>query len=95
MEDRYPYIRFVVDAAQVIAAVVGLIVLLGGTLSSCHQGGLAGFVDFMITVAGAGVAYVAVMVQIETLRVFLDVESGVRALRQHPPDEPGAPHAGG
>ena len=95
MEDRYPYIRFVVDAAQVIAAVVGLIVLLAGTLSSCQQGGWTGLIDLVIAVAAAAVAYVAVMVQIEALRVFLDIESGVRALRRDPPaDAAGTPKAG-
>lgn len=78
MEERYPYIRFVIDAAQLIAGAVAVIILLGGTISSCHQGGFGGVTSFVITVAIAGVAYVAVMVRIESLRVFLDIESATR-----------------
>ncbi|MFQ5667001.1 MAG: hypothetical protein ACE5I7_11285 [Candidatus Binatia bacterium] len=85
MEERYPYIRFVLDAAQLIAGAVGVIILLSGLISSCHHGGFGGFVAFLITLAIAGVAYVAVMVWIESLRVFLDIESSTRRLLDNPP----------
>jgi hypothetical protein len=84
MEERYPYIRFVIDAAQVIAGAVALIIVLGGTVSSCHQGGLGGFVRFVVTLGFAAVAYIAVMVRLESLRVFLDIESNQRQLLAAP-----------
>jgi hypothetical protein len=80
MDERYPYLRFVVDAAQVIAGVVAVIVFLGGTLSACRHGGFGGLVSFGITALTACLVYVAIMVQIEVLRVFLDIESATRQL---------------
>ncbi len=90
MEDRYPYIRFVLDAAQLIAGAVGVLILLGGTINSCHHGGFGGLVSFVITVAFAAVAYVVVMVKIEVLRVLLDIEGNARQLAaaQRPPGAP-------
>jgi hypothetical protein len=81
MEERYPYIRFVIDAAQLIAGAVALIVLLGGVVSSCHHGGFGGIVSFVITLVFAAVAYVVVMVEIEVLRVLLDIEQTTRQSR--------------
>ena len=78
MNDRYPYSRFVIDAAPVIAGAVAVIVLLGGTVQSCHHGGFGGFISFLITVAIAAVVYVAVMVKIEVLRILLDLETTTR-----------------
>ena len=94
MEDRYPYIRFVIDAAQPIAGAVALIVLLAGGVNSCHHGGFfGGLVSFLITVAFAAVAYVVVMVKIEVLRVLLDLEQTTRQSRSSP-QPPGASSAG-
>lgn len=89
MEERYPYIRFVIDAGQVIAGAVALIFFLGGTVSSCQQGGFGGFIGFLISIAIACIVYVAVMVWIETLHVFLDIENSTRQLQaaQRPPAE--------
>jgi hypothetical protein len=94
MEDRYPYIRFVIDAAQLIAGAVALIIVLGGALNSCHHGGFGGIVSFLITLAVAAVAYVVVMVKIEVLRVLLDIE---QTTRRPPPAQqtPGSPPAAG
>ena len=78
MEDRYPYLRFVIDAAQLIAGAVAVIIVLAGTLSSCHQGGFGGVFSFLITLAFAAVAYVVVMVKIEVLRVLSDIEQTTR-----------------
>lgn len=78
MEDRYPYIRFVIDAAQLIAGAVGVVILLGGTISSCHHGGVSGFISFVLTVIIAAVAYIIAMVEIEVLKIFVDVESNTR-----------------
>ncbi len=80
MEDRYPYIRFVIDAAQVIAGAVAIVVFFGGTVSACSRGGFGGFVSFVVTILIAGVTYVAVMIEVEILRVFLDIESATRQL---------------
>lgn len=93
MEERYPYIRLVIDAAQVIAGAVALIVFLGGTVSACQRGGVGGFLGFVIAILVAGVAYVAVMVQLETLRLFVDIESGTRELlaAQRQSAAPGSP----
>ena len=90
MEERYPYIRFIIDAAQVIAGAIGLIVFLSGTVCSCHQGGFAGFMSFLITIVISCVAYVAIMVWIESLRIFVDIEDTVRQLltAQRPPAPP-------
>jgi hypothetical protein len=78
MEDRYPYIRFVIDAAQLIAGAVAVIIALGGAVSSCHQGGFGGVFSFLLTLAFAAVVYVVVMVKIEVLRVLLDIEHTTR-----------------
>ena len=78
MEDRYPYIRFVIDAAQLIAGAVAVIIVLGGAVSSCHHGGFGGVFSFLVTLAFAAVAYVVVMVKIEVLRVILDIEQTTR-----------------
>jgi len=78
MEDRYPYIRFVIDAAQLIAGAVAVIIVLSGAVSSCHHGGFGGVFSFLIAVAFAAIAYVVVMVKIEVLRVILDIEQTTR-----------------
>lgn len=89
MEERYPYIRFVIDAAPVLAGAVGIIALVGGTVSSCHRGGLTGFFGFLTAIVAACVAYVGVMVSIESLRIAVDIERGVRQLLTAP--RPSAP----
>ena len=81
MDERYPYIRFVIDTAQLIAGAVALVLLLGGTAASCHHGGVGGLLEFVLTIVIAGLSYVAVMVRIDALRVLLDVE---RAMREGP-----------
>ena len=78
MDDRYPYIRFVIDAAHLIAGAVAAIIALAGLFSSCHHGGFGGIFSFLITLAIAAVAYVVVMVKIEVLRVILDIEQTTR-----------------
>jgi predicted lipid-binding transport protein (Tim44 family) len=94
MEDRYPYIRFVIDAAQLIAGAVALIIVLGGLVNSCHHGGFGGIVSFLVTLAFAAVAYVVVMVEIEVLRVLLDIEQTTRQSRP-PQQASGAPPSPG
>ena len=96
MDERYPYIRFFIDAGQVIAGAVAFVLLLGGTIRACHHGVVGGFIGFLFAVLVAAVAYVVVMVKIEALRVFLDIEQSTRqslaASRQStPPTQPGAP----
>ena len=95
MEDRYPYIRFVIDAAQLIAGAVALIIALGGLVNSCQHGGFGGIVSFLITLAFAAVAYVVVMVEIEVLRVLLDIEQTTRLSRQtqQPSGSPPSPES--
>lgn len=78
MEERYPYLRFVIDAAQLIAGAVALIIVLCGAVSSCHHGFYGGLLSFLITLAFGAVAYVVVMVKIEVLRVLLDIEQTMR-----------------
>lgn len=94
MEDRYPYIRFVIDAAQLIAGAIALIILLGGLVCSCHHGGFGGIVSFVITLAFAAVAYIVVMVEIEVLRVLLDIEQTTRQSRPTPQTSGAPPSAG-
>jgi len=84
MEDRYPYIRFVIDAAQLIAGAIAVIIVLSGAVSSCHQGGFGGVFSFLITLALAAVAYVVIMVKIEVLRVILDIEQTTRQAPRSP-----------
>jgi Ni/Fe-hydrogenase subunit HybB-like protein len=95
MNDRYPYLRFVIDAAQVIAGAVAAIIFFGGTLRSCHHGGFPGLISFLITIGIAAVAYVIVMVKVEVLRVLLDLEHNTRQLpaarRSDPPSVPPMP----
>jgi hypothetical protein len=91
MNDRYPYVRFVVDAAQFIAGAVALIVFLGGTASACSHGGFGGLITFLITTVLAGMAYVAVMVKMEILHLLLDIEDATRqalAAAARPPTTP-------
>ena len=78
MEDRYPYLRFIIDAAQLIAGAVAVLIVLCGSVSSCHHGGFGGLFSFLITLALGAVAYVAVMAKIEVLRVLLDIEQTTR-----------------
>jgi len=89
MIERYPYIRFVVDAAQAIAGAVAAVVVLAGTISSCHRGGFGGFLSFLLSVAAGGIAYVAIMVQLEALQLLLDIDSTTRQWaamhREEPP----------
>jgi hypothetical protein len=80
MQERYPYIRFVVGMSQQLASAIAVIVLFGGTLRSCEVGGFSGFVSFVLTVFVAGVAYVSTMVSVESLRVFLDIEESTRQI---------------
>ena len=92
MEDRYPYLRFVIDAAQLIAGAVAVIIVLSGAVSSCHHGGFGGVFSFLITLAFAAVAYVVIMVKIEVLRVMLDIEQTTRqTLAPRPPSTGTAP----
>jgi hypothetical protein len=78
MDERYPYIRFVIDAAQLIAGAVALVIVLGGTARACGAGGFGGFMGFLLTLLVAAVAYVGVMVRIESLKVFLDIEQSTQ-----------------
>jgi hypothetical protein len=80
MGERYPYIRFVVSIAQMLAGTIGVVVLLGGMVTSCRMGGIAGFFQFFVSVAMAGVAYVGAMLWVESLQVFLDIEAHTRRL---------------
>ncbi len=80
MGQRYPYIEFIIDAGQVIAGAIAAIIFIGGTVSACGHGGAGGFFSFLVTIVVAGAAYVLVMVRIEALRVFLDVENTTRQL---------------
>ena len=80
MEERYPYLRFVIESAQVVAGVIAAVVLLGGIAESCRVGGFGGFVQLVITVVIAVVAYVATMMWVEVARVFLDIEDNTRRL---------------
>jgi hypothetical protein len=88
MDDRYPYIRFVIDAAHVIAGAVAAVVFLSGTLCSCHRGGFGGFISLVETVVLAAVAFVAMMVWIESLRLFVDIEETTRRAAAPPPSPP-------
>jgi uncharacterized membrane protein len=92
MEDRYPYIRFVIDSAQVIAAAVAVIMFLSGTTTSCQYGGFGGFVSFLVTLAVAAISYVVLMVCIAALRLFMDIESSTRQIAESgKAEKPAAP----
>ena len=91
MGERYPFLQFVIDAAQVIAGAAAVIVLLGGTASACHRGGVGGLFGFLIAVAAAAVVYVVVMVKIEVLRVIFDIESNTRQVGVAAPEPPTPP----
>jgi hypothetical protein len=80
MQERYPYIRFVVGISQQLASAIAVILLFGGLLRSCEVGGFSGFVSFVLTLFVAGVGYVVTMVSIESLRVFLDIEESARQI---------------
>ena len=78
MNERYPYLRFVIDAAHAIAGAVAAIIFVSGTMHSCHHGGFPGFMSFLITIGIAAIAYVVVMVKLEVMRVLLDIERSTR-----------------
>ena len=95
MEDRYPYLRFVIGAAQLLAGAVAAIVFLGGTISACSRGGFAGFVAFLLWAGAAGVMWTAVMAWIESIQLFLDLEEHARKLatQSHKPADSSPPAA--
>jgi hypothetical protein len=78
MNDRYPHLRFLIDAAPVLAGGAGLLVLLCGTLRSCHLGGAGGFFSFLIVLVVALFVYVAVRAGIELLSALLEIETALR-----------------
>jgi len=57
-------------------------VLVGGTLRSCGIGGFAGFVSFLLSLVAAALAWTAVMMGIESVQVFLDIEEHTRKLAE-------------
>jgi hypothetical protein len=93
MAERYPYMRFVVEAAQPIAGVIGVIILLAGTVSSCHHGGAGGLLSFLITLVLAVAGYVVVMVKLELLRLLLGMESTLRQILGQATGAPSSPIA--
>lgn len=82
MNDRYPHLRFLIDAAPALAGASGLLVLLCGTVRSCHAGGAAGLFSFLLVIVVALLAYVVVRAGIELFSVLLEIES---AVREQPP----------
>ncbi|HUI26655.1 MAG TPA: hypothetical protein VL403_11275 [Candidatus Kryptonia bacterium] len=91
MTDRYPYLRLVIGIAQGLAGAIAAVVVLGGLVSSCRIGGFGGFVELIVTVLVAGVAYVSTMIWVESMRVFLDIESHTRQLVDLMRDQRGGP----
>lgn len=89
MEERYPYMRFVVGAAQPIAATASALFAFGGLIRACRFGGFGGFVSFVVALLIALVIYVAIHVWIESLRLFMDIERNSRDLL-HAAREPSA-----
>jgi hypothetical protein len=80
MEERYPFIRSVTGTAEIVAGAIALIVFLGGTMAACEQGGFGGFVSFVLTLLVTGLAYVAAMVTIESLRLRLNIAEQVSTI---------------
>ncbi len=80
MEERYPFIRFVIGSAHLVAVAVAFVLFFGGTARACELGGTGGFVSFVVTLALAAVGYVGAMVWAESLRVFLDIEENTQQL---------------
>ena len=74
MEERYPYIRFIIGAAPAVAGAIAVILFLGGTLSACERGGFGGFVSFVVTLIVAGIGYIGTMVCVEALQAFIGIE---------------------
>jgi predicted lipid-binding transport protein (Tim44 family) len=91
MEERYPYMRFVIGAAQPIAGTAAALFALGGLMRACRFGGFGGFVSFVLTLLIAVVIYVTIHVWIESLRLFIDIERNSRGLL----DAAREPSAGG
>jgi hypothetical protein len=84
MEERYPYLRFVIGAAQLLAGAVAAVVILGGTLRACHFGGFGGVVALLAAVIIASVAWIATMATIESIQLFLDIEQHTRKIAERP-----------
>lgn len=71
MRERYPYLRLITDAGNIVAGLVAVLVFVAGSASGCRMGGVAGFASFVVTGGLAWVVYMAVMAQIEAHRVML------------------------
>jgi hypothetical protein len=80
MEERYPYMRFVINAAQPIAGICAALLGFGGLLRACRIGGFGGIMSFAVTLMFVAIVYVAIQVYFESLRVFLDIEHNTREL---------------
>jgi hypothetical protein len=80
MNDRYPHLRFLIDAAPFLAGSLALLFFLGATMRACHHGGAWGFFGFLFGAAFTALVYVIVRARIETLQVWLDIENELRDL---------------
>ncbi|GIW39692.1 MAG: hypothetical protein KatS3mg076_0269 [Candidatus Binatia bacterium] len=86
MQERYPYIRFLIASAEMLAAAVAGVVFLGGTVGACSRGGWTGLVSFLLVVVVTGLAWTLTMAAIECLAVLLSIEEHTRAPRATRPE---------
>lgn len=82
MNDRYPHLRFLIDASPVLAGGLALVVFLGGTMRACHHGGGAGLISFLLVAVLAVFVYLIVRAKLELLQAVLDLEGSVRDLNE-------------
>lgn len=88
MTDRYPYLRLITDAGNIVAGLVAGLVFLMAMLSGLRLGVVGAL---LLSVVLAWVAYVAVMARIESARVLLQIEDNLRELLAR--ETAGAPSA--
>jgi hypothetical protein len=83
MEERYPYIRLVINVARLLAGLVAAVILLGGLMAACRAGGFfLGVGQLLVAVLIAGGAYLSAMVCADSMRVLLDIEENTRRLSE-------------
>lgn len=77
MTDRYPYLRLITDAGNIVAGLVAALVFVTAMLAGLRLGGLGAL---LLSFVLAWVAYVAAMARVESARVLLQIEDNLREL---------------
>ncbi len=77
MTDRYPYLRLITDAGNIVAGLVAGLVFVTVMLSGLRLGVVGAL---LLSTVLAWVTYVAAMARIESARVLLQIDDNLREL---------------